>query len=89
MPTTITRIVYIDSKKENGSIFINPSHLKIRQNSISKDKLDSRCCIKCKKIESNNKLLLCYSCKYNLTHIECAKLEESEINNFVCSNYKN
>ena len=41
----------------------------------SGNKCGSQFCIICKKIEPENKLLLCQACNFNLVHVACAKIE--------------
>lgn len=79
----------MDSKAKNGTVFINTSEFKININKDAINQIDSKICIKCKKTEPCNKLLLCKHFKYNLTHITCFESESTGIHNFKCSECEN
>ena len=80
----------MDSKKNNGTIFININNCNIEQNDISNQhKSDSTYCIICKKSEPVNRLLICSICKFNLVHIQCANIERLDAQNFTCQDCMN
>lgn len=81
----IKQIGYIDSKAVNGKIIINATQFRIENKNIqNNNSKDSILCLKCKKSDPCNQLLLCNCCKYNLTHITCGRIEMQKIQNFIC-----
>ena len=87
--TSINKIGYIASGSKKSTIIINAGDYIIDANNNIDNSPDSRTCIICHKSEPCNKLFPCPKCKYNLTHITCANLEISNLNNFVCFKCEN
>ena len=80
----ISQIGYINPKVRGGKIIINAEKIKIKNDNIRNDCKDSVACIKCKKTEPSNKLLLCNFCKFNLTHLDCEAIEIDPLQNYIC-----
>lgn len=84
----INQIGYFASENKKSTIIINVVDFKIDINDNISNERDSRACILCNKTEPCNKLLLCFHCKYNLTHITCGNIEISALQNFICCKCK-
>lgn len=87
--TSINKIGYLASDSKKSTVIINVGDYKIDSNDNLDDSPDSRTCIICHKSEPCNKLLPCFRCKFNLTHISCANIDISNLHNFVCFQCEN
>ena len=81
---SITKVGYFAPNSKNGTIIINSGDFRLKANNRESDGRDSKYCIKCKKCEPANELLICKNRKYNLTHISCGKIDISNIQNYIC-----
>ena len=72
----ISNIFYVDAKKAKS----------FYRNEIidSSKQSDSKYCIICNKDNKVNELLLCPTCKSNLTHLKCAAINDNQICDFIC-----
>lgn len=84
----ISQIGYMSSDSKGGTIFINISDIIIKNEDNLSNYEDSKCCIKCKKNEPCNQLLLCHIYKFSLTHIICGNIDLNQIHKFICFNCK-
>ena len=85
---SITKVGYMTPNSKNGTIIINSGDFKLKASNTRRNDGDSKICIKCKKSEPINELILCKNCGYNLTHISCGKIDISEIQNYYCDSCK-
>jgi hypothetical protein len=81
----LNNIEYISPNSKIKKISIKVSDYKRNSNNDDSRKSDSKFCIECLKVDPVNKLLLCSSCKFNLTHINCIAINENEFHNFICT----
>ena len=81
---SISNIFYVDAKAKGKQAIIETKTFFNNGIINSSNQNDSKFCVICKECNNENQLLLCSICRFNLTHLKCAGINDNHVSEFIC-----